>query len=151
MTRILDLEETRPLVGEMVHLQTQAADVGIDLTIGDVFRLSEGGSLDFGGSEHVPAGLERIDPALRSDEDDYGWWELDEGSYVVRYNESLKLDGGHLAHVYPLERLLMAGARHAAFVVDAPRDPLQTLLGVGEAGCSLKENARISRLVATRL
>lgn len=147
MTRILDLDETAACVGGIVHLDTQEAAVGLDLTVASVHRLTTPGSLDFGGSEFEAAGQETIDPELRSEDDDYGWWELDAGTYVVRYNESLDPGDGKWAHVLPLERLLLAGASHAAFLVDGPREPLETLLEVGEAGCNLKENCRISRVV----
>lgn len=149
MTRILDLDDTRSHVGGLVHLDTQRAAVGLDLTAGEVFRVTGPGALDFGGSELERAGRAEVPPELRSEEDDYGWWELEPGSYIVRYNETLDLEAGELARVLPLERLLLAGASHAAFLVDGPRDPLETLLTVGGAGCNLKENCRVSRLLLT--
>lgn len=147
MTRILDLEETGSQVDGLVHLDTQKAAVGLDLTVGSVYRLTGPGSLDFGGSELEAAQKQEMEPELRHQDDDYGWWELDAGTYLVRYNESLSLDSGRWAYLLPHERLLMAGASHAAFVVDGPRDPLETLLSVGPAGCNLKENCRLSRVV----
>lgn len=145
--RILDVEATRAHVGGLVHLETQRAAVGLDLTVQAVYRLTGPGSLDFGGSEEESADREELKPRLREEDDDYGWWELRAGRYVVRYNESLTLEGGEVAHVLPLERLLQAGSYHPAFIVDGTRDPLETLLAVGEAGCDLKENCRVSRLV----
>lgn len=147
MTRILDLDETRSHVEGLLHLDTQGAAVGIDLTVDEVHRVAGPGSLDFGGSEEEPADLEEMEPELRDPDDDYGWWELEPGSYVVRYNETLELEEGRLAQLFPLERVLRAGASHPAFVVDGSRDPLETLLRVGSAGCSLKENCRISRVL----
>ncbi|NIP58664.1 MAG: deoxycytidine triphosphate deaminase [Gemmatimonadetes bacterium] len=145
MTRILDPDDTRSTVGGLVHLDTQRAAVGIDLTVGGVFRLTGPGSLDFGGSELESADRRRVEPRPRSEDDDYGWWELEPGSYVVRYNETLDPGDGELAVVFPLERLLLAGASHPAFLADGPRDPLEALLSVGDAGCRIKENARVSR------
>lgn len=147
MARILDLDRTRSRVEGLLHLDTQRAAVGLDLTVGHVFRLTGPGSLDFGGSELEAAGREAVESELRHEDDDYGWWDLEPGSYVVRYNETLAPEEDETAHVLPLERLLLAGASHAAFLVDGPRDPLETLLTVSAAGCSLKENCRISRVV----
>jgi len=90
---------------------------------------------------------ERIGPTLDDPDDDYGWWTLEKGAYVVQYNESLRLDDGQQAVVTPLERTLRAGAHHGAFVLDAGRDPIETLLVVSRMGCRLKENGRVSRLV----
>lgn len=145
MTRILDLDDTRSNVDGLVHLETQQAEVGLDLTAGTVFRVTGPGSLDFGGGELEAAPREKVVPELRAEDDDYGWWELDAGTYLVRYNETLSLADGRVAHILPLERLLLAGASHPAFLADDPRDPLETLLRVGDQGCNLKENCRISR------
>lgn len=147
MTRILDLEGTRDHVEGLLHLDTQEAAVGLDLTVSEVLRVTGPGSLDFGGSEEEAAEVEAVEPELRDPEDDYGWWELDPGSYLVRYNEALNLGEDRLAHVLPLERTLRAGVFHPAFLVDGSRDPLETLLSVGAAGGHLKENCRISRLL----
>lgn len=147
MTRILDLDDTHAHVDGLLHLETQGAAVGIDLTVGEVFRLTGPGSLDFGGSELEAAEREALEPELRDPDDDYGWWELEPGSYRIRYNESVEVDEGRLACILPLERLLRAGAGHPAFLVDGARRPLETLLTVGSAGCDLKENCRVSRLV----
>lgn len=147
MTRTLDLEETRSQVDGLVYLDTQRAAVGLDLTVASVHRVTGPGSLDFGGSEFEPAALEEVEPSLRNEDDDYGWWELVAGGYLVRYNETLALEPGQWAYVLPLERLLTAGASHGSFAADGSRDPLETLLLVGDAGCRLKENCRISRVV----
>lgn len=150
MTWILDTEHTRTRVEGLLHLETQAAAVGLDLTVGSVHRLTGAGSLDFGGSELEAAPSTPVNTRLRSEDDEYGWWALEPGSYRVRFNESLTLEEGEVARIFPLERLLLAGAGHPAFLADGPRDPLETLLTVGEAGCRLKENCRISRLVVVR-
>lgn len=151
MTRILDLDATRSHVEGIVHLDTQQAAAGLDLTVATVFRVTGPGSLDFGGSELQAAAREEIEPRLRSEEDDYGWWALDAGAYVIRYNESLELGDGQVGEILPLERLLFAGAYHPTFLVDGPRDPLETLLVVGSGGCHLKENCRVSRLIVVEV
>lgn len=147
MTRILDLDDTRSRVHGLLHLDTQKAEVGLDLSVDSVDRITGPGSLDFGGSELEAADGDEVAPELRDPDDDYGWWELGAGTYRIRYNESLALDEGRIAQILPLERLLLAGASHPAFLVDGDRDPLETLLTVGEAGCNLKENCRVSRVV----
>lgn len=72
---------------------------------------------------------------------------MEAGTYAIRYNEAIDLEQGQHGQVHPLPRLQRAGAAHAAFVVDGAVDPLEALLTVGAAGCRLKENCRISRLL----
>ncbi len=131
----------------LVHFDTQRALDGIDLTVNAVFRTTGHGQLDFGGGEFQAAPRERIEPVLDDPEDDYGWWTLEKGAYIIQYNESLSLDDGEQAVVTPLERTLQAGAHHSAFVLDEGHDPLDTLLVVSRMGCRLKENCRVSRLM----
>lgn len=144
---MLDTDATSARVSRIVHLDTQRAEAGLDLTVGAVFRVTGGGQLDFGGSEFEPAAREELVPERANPEDDYGWWDLKIGTYLIRYNEALELGVQHVAQVFPHERLLRAGATHAAFVVDTSRDSIETLLTVGEAGCRLKENSRVSRVL----
>lgn len=131
----------------LVHLDTQRAPNGIDLTVDSVYRTTGPGQLDFGGSEFQPAPHDEIRPVLDNPDDDYAWWDLETGAYVVRYNESLRLEEDQQAIVSPLERVVRAGAHHASVVLDDGRDPLEMLLLVSRMGCRLKENCRLSRLI----
>jgi len=130
----------------LVHLATQRAPNGIDLTVDSVYRTTGPGQLDFGGDEFDAAPREPLTPVLDAPDDDYAWWTLEEGAYIVRYNESLTLHDEQKARISPLERTLHAGAHHGTFVLDDGRDPLETLLIVSRMGCRLKENCRLSRL-----
>lgn len=146
---VLDGDETATQLDGLVHLDTQRADYGIDLTAGAVYRLTGGGQLDFGGSEFEPAPRETLTPELANSDDDYGWWTLEAGTYIIRYNETPALDPNHWAQVVPHPRLLQAGLHHPTFVVANAPDagPLETPLFVGPSGGRLKENGRISRLI----
>lgn len=147
--RILSSDVAAERTERLVHLDTQRADGGLDLTADEIHRLAGPGALDFGGSEFEAAPREPVEPELAHPGDDYGWWELSGGTYLVRYNEALALEENETALVFPLDRLHQAGASHPAFTAHGRRDPLETLLRVGEAGCRLKENCRISRLLVT--
>ena len=143
----LSSHAVRSQLDGIVHWPTQQADRGADLTAAAVYRLVAPGQLDFGGSEFAPADREAINPKRAHPDDDYGWWRLDAGTYLIRYNESLVLDTGSTARLFPLDRLLQAGAHHPTMMMDEPHDPLETVITVGDAGCHLKENCRISRLI----
>jgi deoxycytidine triphosphate deaminase len=131
----------------LVHLDTQRAPNGLDLTVDRVYRTTGHGRLDFGGSEVQAAPREPLTPVLDDPGDDYRWWTLEKGAYIIEYNESLTLGEGQQARISPLERTLLAGAHHGTFVLDDGHDPLETLLVVTRMGCRLKENCRLSRLV----
>jgi len=135
----------------LVHLDTQRAPDGIDLTVHAVYRVTGPGQLDFGGGEFEKAPREPVTPVLDAPDDDYAWWTLDQGTYVVRYNEALTLTESQRAEIAPLPRTLLAGASHGSFALTQSRDPLETLLAVGRKGCRLKENCRLSRLTVQDL
>lgn len=130
----------------LVHLDTQRVPEGIDLTVHAVHRTTGAGQLDFGGGEFAPASQDPIAPTLDDPDDDYGWWILESGAYIVEYNEALTLTEGQRAQISPLERTLLAGAHHGTFRLTEGRESLKTLLVVGRMGCRLKENCRLSRL-----
>lgn len=135
----------------LVHLDTQRAPDGLDLTVDSVYRTTGHGQLDFGGSEFEAAPREPLTPVLDDPNDDYAWWTLGEGAYIVQYNESLTLEDDQRARISPLDRTLLAGAHHGTFVLTDDRRPLETLLVVSRLGCRLKENCRLSRLTVNNL
>ena len=97
--------------------------------------------LDFGGGELTEAETSKLESMKRSPDDDYGWWHLGAGTYLVEYNESLS--GGDPVYLQPRTALVERGATHPTMSVsDLPRIPLS----VPPAELQLKENARVSTL-----
>lgn len=144
---ILDTEATRDRLRDLIHFDTQESAVGLDLTVDSVARVTGRGALDFGGSEFRPADRDVVEPELADPGDDYGWWGLEGGAYVIRYNESLDAGAGTVGVVHPLPRLQQAGASHPAFIAEPGEAPLETLVSVCGPGCRIKENSRVSRLL----
>lgn len=142
----LDVEDVADRLDNLVHFDTQRTPTGIDLTVGSVERLLGAGALDFGGGEFEQAVTQEVEPELKSEDDEYGWWTLEGGFFRITYNESFVPDEGEYGLVRPLERLLAAGATHAEFHLDGETDPIVALLQVGPQGVELKENFRASRL-----
>lgn len=126
----------------IVHEETQRAETGFDLTVDTILSVDAAGEIDFGGDELAPAETSLVDPEKRDEGDDYGWWELSEGTYLLEYNEVLEAESATFA-LQPGTELVERGASHPTlFVRDLPRVPLS----VPGAGLALKENARVSRL-----
>lgn len=146
---MLSAEDVARQLTGLVHLDTQRAREGIDLTINNIYRTTGHGQLDFGGSEFEAAPREPLTPVLDDPDDDYAWWTLEEGAYIIEYNEGLTVEDNQQAQIQPLDRTLLAGATHGTFTLDEGRDPIETLLVVSRMGCRLKENCRVSRLTVS--
>jgi hypothetical protein len=130
----------------IVHEPTQREGRGFDLTVAEVYDLTGPGRVDFGGGELAAAATESHDSQKRDPGDDYGWWNLDAGRYLLEYNESLTAEGTAVT-LQTRDELLARGVFHPTLhVTDLPRVPLS----VGGAGFRLKENARVSTLVVAR-
>ena len=128
----------------IVHEPTQSEGRGFDLTLAEVYEVAEPGRVDFGGGELEDATVHPHDSETRHPDDDYEWWHLDAGQYLIEYNESLTSDDMAFT-LQTRDDLLTRGAFHPTLrVADLSRVPLS----VGGAGVRLKENARVSTLVA---
>ena len=128
----------------IVHEPTQVRDDGgVDLTVTEVYEVTRPGRVDFGGGELDPAALTPHGRVWRDEDDDYEWWHLDAGQFLLEYNESFAESDLRFT-VQTREALLERGAFHPTLHVTAlPRVPLS----VGAAGLRLKENARLSTIV----
>jgi hypothetical protein len=127
----------------IVHEPTQGGGRGFDLTVAEVYDIGEPGRIDFGGGELEAAGIAPHPTEQRAPDDEYGWWHLDAGQYLLEYNETIAADDPVFA-LQPRAALLDRGASHPTLnVTTLPRMPLS----VGGAGLRLKENARVSTLV----
>jgi deoxycytidine triphosphate deaminase len=117
------------------------------LTAKKVGKISGGGSLDFGGDEYSEAVIEWIEPQKKSEDDDYGWWYLDEDSYWIEYNETIDLPRGTALFLQPWEKAVAAGLVHPSGYITDSINTLATVVTVGDYTVSLKENARISKVI----
>lgn len=125
----------------IVHEPTQSSECAFDLTAAAVYEVSEPGRVDFGGGELTEADLSLHPTTKRNPDDEYSWWHLEAGQYLLEYNESLA--GDAVVHLQPRIALLERGASHPSLRLHhLPRVPLS----VGGAGLQLKENARVSTL-----
>jgi hypothetical protein len=125
----------------LVHRDTQLHDAGVDLTVSEVHLPSGPAQVDFGGGELTDASTTRLDSTKRAPDDDYGWWNLGGGTYLLAFNESLS--GGEAVQLQPRTDLVERGCSHPTLrVTDLPAVPLS----VPPAGVQLKENARVSTL-----
>jgi len=137
--------DVTPFVDDLVHAPTQTEGRGVDLTVASVHRVTDPGRVDFGGGELEAADLDPVDTERRDPNDEYGWWSLDAGRYLLRYNESLSAPEDLSFVLQTRDELRARGAFHPTLHV---RSLEAVPLAVGGAGLELKENARVSTLLA---
>ena len=134
--------ELTTLVDGLLHEETQVTDRGLDLTANEVLRVETPGRVDFGGDELDDPNLSAHEKVWRNDEDDYQWWHLDAGQYLVEYNETIAAD--RALTVQTRDAVREMGAFHPTLAVtELGRIPLS----VAPGGIRLKENARISTVL----
>ena len=141
-------KELKDYVDGLIHEETQISDRGLDLTVDRIKEPVSPTELDFGGGEEELGDLAPVKPEKRSPEDDYGWWNLSEGIYIIFFNEDVSVPEGFGA-VVPHERLTGGGSFHLPilFQGELSQNPV---LYVNGSGLNLKENARLSRLKVWR-
>ncbi|MEJ2715767.1 MAG: dCTP deaminase [Deltaproteobacteria bacterium] len=137
--------EILSLSAGLISEKKQVGSFSVDLTVRSLSRASTGGSLDFGGGEYTEAEAVNLEPEKSSPEEPYGWWRLEHGNYLVRFNESISLPAKGLIMIVPHERLLAAGGSHPAVFVERLDQSICLPLQVGPEGLAVKENARLSK------
>lgn len=133
------------VVDNLVYEPAQVHEHGIDLTVSAIYEVAAPGRLDFGGDELEDADLEPVPTELRDPDDEYGWWNLEGGQYVLQHNEFLT-DLEEPVQLQPRNELLARGGSHPSMLV-ASHLPLIPLT-VADGGLRIKENARVSTLVS---
>jgi hypothetical protein len=127
----------------IIHEGTQVGEQGLDLTVGEIHDIAEPGRVDFGGDELDAATTTPRATEKRNAEDDYGWWRLEEGQYLAEFNE--QVSANEVLCIQTREEVRNRGAFHPTlFVREIERVPLSVPTG----GIRLKENARVSTLLA---
>lgn len=132
-------------VDGIVHEPTQTEGRGVDLTVAAVYRVAEPGRVDFGGGELEAVTLAPVETHRRNPDDDYEWWHLDAGQYLIEYNESLSGPTDVSLVLQTREAVRTRGAFHPTLHVQS-LDAVP--FAVGGNGLKVKENARVSTLLA---
>lgn len=133
---------------DVLHGDTQIESFGVSLTAGSIHGLEGAGDLDFGGSEFQLADRDVIPPEKRDPEDDYGWWTLNGGTYLLELNETVTYSGEFSAVLHPHDHLTWNGASHPTLWMSSDEADMRILLplNVPQSGIEIKENARVSTL-----
>lgn len=144
-------KEAAQRIQKLVSEKHQVHAYAVELSAKQIYGLAPTGQVDFGGSEYVAAERQPVSTHQKHSQDNYQWWTLMHGAYLVEFNETLELAEDEMALLEPHERLLRAGAEHPALYLRGKQNPLTVLLSVASARVELKQNARISTLRVFRL
>jgi len=138
--------EAADRIKNLIHKDTQIGEDKVYVTVKQIYLLDEKGSLDFGGSELHLAERKPLLPKKKLTEDKYGWWNLNQGTYLVEFNEQIELKEKEIAILESQEELLQNGCFHPLRII-TPKGKLSFIpLNVGCQGIDIKQNARISVL-----
>ncbi len=143
----LAFDELKKKVSNLIHEDTQRHDHHLDLTVAEVHRINGAGSLDFGGSEFKPATTEKLNPEKQKEDDNYGWWKLKQGPYRIIFNESVDFGENTAGLISAHPHAHQAGLISDSYMLSGDNAEALTLnVTVSEAGCNIKENARLAEL-----
>ena len=144
---ILTGAEGRNLVESMIDPETQTQMCGVELTLQRVERFISAGALAYDNKER------KLPVTKEIEFDGSGWVDLEQGSYLVTFNEIVSIPRNMAALARSRSSLLRSGATLETALWDPGyRGRSQSLLVVyNTAGLRLKKNARLLQLVFMRL
>jgi deoxycytidine triphosphate deaminase len=134
-------------VDNLVYEPTQTESRGLDLTVDSISQITQPGRVDFGGGELDPAETEPVETEKRDPDDDYGWWDLTEGVYLIKYNETLSVPDDVTLVLQTRDAVRARGAFHPTLHLGASETLGPVPLTVGAGGIKIKENARLSTVL----
>jgi dUTP pyrophosphatase len=144
---ILTGAEGRNLVESMIDPEIQTQMCGVELTLQRVERFIAAGALAYDNKER------KLPETKEIEFDGSGWVDLEQGSYLVTFNEIVSIPRNVAALARSRSSLLRSGATLETALWDPGyRGRSQSLLVVyNTAGLRLKKNARLLQLVFMRL
>ncbi len=144
---IRELIERGRLVEGYIDLDRQLQPCGFDLSLGSVHALEGMGSVDFTNLERRLPSTAPLEP------DPEGWFNLPMGSYLVVYNEVVRLPLDIAAVARPRSTLLRCGASLETALWDPGYEGRSSsLLAVhNPRGIRLRRGARIAQLIFFRV
>lgn len=141
----------KPLIRNMVDLETQLQQNGIDLTLKKIERFSGRGTIDFDNSKRQLPPMHEL-PVIHGNEGLH-FYNLFPGSYLVTFNEIVNIPKALMARACPRSSLMRCGATMNTAVWDAGYEgQSQALITVhNNDGMWVTVNARIAQIIFEEL
>ena len=140
-------EKILQFVTNLISEKKQLYNDRVNLTVKSIYEITSKGQIDFGGSEFNLGSRKELIPEKENPEDNYGWWDLPQGDYLVLFNEKIDLPENYIGFLQPLERIIVNGTTHESMFILANLDKVEVNLRVGKSGLKIKQNSRISNLI----
>jgi len=134
------------LIENFIDLETQLQPASFDLTLDEIYLLTSSASIDFTNKERKLPNYKKIE--FNND-----WIELNNGIYLISFNEIVNIPNDLLAFVRPRSSLVRSGATIFSSLWDPGYSGKSNCLLVvlNENGIKLKKNARIAQIVFFKL
>lgn len=145
--QIIRGEKILKYVSNLINEKKQLYSECVNLTIKAVYEISSRGQIDFGGSEFNLGSRKEIIPKKIIPDDKFGWWDLEQGDYLILFNEKINIPDRFFGFIQPLERILVNGTTHESMFVLSHIDKVEVNLRVGKRGLKIKQNSRVSNLI----
>ena len=148
-SEIKTLIEQKKLIEGYINLDIQLTPNGFDLTVAKIFAFAKSGAFDFSNKERILPETKELISKKINPSDKFGWWNLKEGTYKIRTNETVNLPNDLVALAFSRTSALRMGAFTQHGVWDAGFCGRgEFILEVGNPkGIKLKQNCRIAQLV----
>jgi dUTP pyrophosphatase len=134
------------LIENFIDLETQLQPASFDLTLDEIYLLTSSASIDFSNKERKLPNYKKIE--FNND-----WIGLNEGIYLITFNEIVNIPNDLLAFLRPRSSLIRSGATIFSSLWDPGYSGKSNCLLVvlNENGIRLKKNARIAQMVFFKL
>ncbi|OBT85952.1 hypothetical protein VE02_04804 [Pseudogymnoascus sp. 03VT05] len=134
----------RQLVRNLRHVSQQQQPCGVDLTLRQVSKWTSAATIDFDNSKRQAAQISSLDFDETS-----GTITLQQGAYLVDFNETVQIPRNCMASVFPRSSLWRSGVGIAAGVADAGYEgAMGALMEVKNPnGVVLYKDAKLAQIV----
>jgi dUTP pyrophosphatase len=138
--------EKENLISNYINLEIQLQPASFDLTLGEVYLLTSSGSINFSNKE-------RKLPKYKKIEFKKNWLKLKRGTYLIVFNEIIKMPNDLIGFLRPRSSLIRSGASIFSSLWDPGyRGKSSSLLVVfNKNGLKVKKNARVAQIVFVKL
>ena len=127
-------------IKEFIDSSIQEQIAGFDLTVKEILKVHDGGSLDFDNSN-------RQIPKHENLETENNAWKLQPGGYLVKYNEIVKVPLNAMGIVLPRSSLMRCGGTLCSAVWDPGYNGRGVGLLIIFTEMVIHKNARIAQII----
>jgi dUTP pyrophosphatase len=128
------------IIDDAIDLKKQVQVNGVDLTVREIMNFKGEGAIDFDNSKRVLPDYEKIE--LVNDE----YWQLEAGSYVVKYNEIVSVPMNAVGILQPRSTLLRMGGTIVGAYWDSGYSGRGQGLLIAGRPIKIYKNARVAQL-----